>query len=223
VSPNRQECYTYHLIFQNILYYICWSTSASYLTGTAAADCAAEFCITVGISVGKFTTRMSLSVHIWLEFLESTSSTWRCVITFSSLFYVPRCYFSKPYTLYCYSGVYFLLTSFFSHFFSSFFVLVIHCLVFLVTTFFCCVPLLLWFLHYISSHFLISYIYFCHWLKNDKLRNITSDVRRPSEISLLATLSHCFSVTCPSLVTNIINVSLMSHCFIKALLSYVLA
>lgn len=101
--------------------------------------------------------------------------------------------------------------------------LVIHCLVFLVTTFFCCVPLFLWFLHYISSHFLISYIYFCHWLKNDKLRNITSDVQRLTEISLLATLSHFFSLTCPSLVTNIFNVSLMSHCFIKALQSYVLA
>jgi len=57
--------------------------------------------------------------------------------------YVPHRYLSKPYTLGCYSGVYFLLTSFFCHFFGPFFILVIHCVVFLVTTFFYCVLLLL--------------------------------------------------------------------------------
>ena len=115
--------------------------------------------------------------------------------------------FEPPCTLCCYSGVYFLLTLFFYYFFGSFFfILVIHCVVFLVTNF--SVVFYYFFDLFIVSPLLLSHIYFCHWLKSDKLRNITSDVQRLLEISLLATLLHFFSLTCPSFVTNIFNVSL---------------
>jgi hypothetical protein len=115
--------------------------------------------------------------HPHLEFLESKILTWQCVITFSSLFM----FHIVKVNLILFAVIlvfYFVLISFFCHFFGSFLILVINCLVFLVTTFFCCVVLLLWCLLCISSPFLVSFIYFCHCLKNDKLRNVTSDVQR---------------------------------------------
>ena len=134
------------------MYYICWSTFELYFTGTVA-DCTPELCVTVwNYSWQIYHSDVPECPH--LVGVSRKFNMTKCNY-FLQPVYVSHCYLSKPHTLCCYSGVYFLLTLFSCHFFGSFFILVIHCVAFLVTTFFFCFLLLLWFLLCISSPILI--------------------------------------------------------------------
>ena len=86
-----------HLIFQNNLYYICWSTCALYSTATAA-ECAPGFCITLW----HFSWQMSHSDVPECPHLIGVSRKYEFNMTMCNYFLqsvcVAHCYLSKPHT-----------------------------------------------------------------------------------------------------------------------------
>jgi len=96
-------------------------TCALYSIGTAT-DCAPEFYVTVW----HFSWKIYQLDVPECPHLVGVSRKYEFYMPMCNYFlqpvYVLHCYLSKPHTLCCYSGVYFLLTSFFYHFFGSFFI-----------------------------------------------------------------------------------------------------